>query len=344
VQSTASDIYSLGLILFELCTGSKVFDGLSEANIVVKIHDEELDFSQVSKRLYSEVLKEFIRKLSAVDVADRFKSAAEALKYLEASAKNTAVNQDGLLAKELEILKGTALDKTRTVLSATKPKKKNFKKYIGYALGVFAATSGVAALFLSKGRDKNLEIRVLIDGKSLELKQVSEGPDRIKVGGELGYYTHPLACESAAIKLLALPSLIFDVEVEKKLALFAMPHTPESFLAMQIQNFSNQEKAYQSLKKNCGYSKMFSLASKMYEDLREKVPQFANLKYSSFSNLRHQIEPNVLFSERKYNDLFPIEGNDEFAIERKRVQERVQLIKQFTVKSATGFNIFKFIF
>jgi serine/threonine protein kinase len=72
-----SDIFSLGTVLFEVCTGRQLFTGDSDFTIMKKIASGDIDFSPLEKMKLPEAFSAILRKALQKDPANRYKSANE---------------------------------------------------------------------------------------------------------------------------------------------------------------------------------------------------------------------------------------------------------------------------
>lgn len=341
VHSVKSDLYALGLILYELCLGVKVFDGVSEAQIMSQIQNSTLNYDVLVTRGYSIGLKDFIWPLVAPKVADRFISASAALKALTERAMPSAGNAEGIVSLELQKLKTAGVEKTKTYVSPLK-KKPNVsnRKWLLFSFSSLLLIGGVAArgLFSSSGRGQ-IQIKVVSEGKELELAPSIDAHEKQTVGGETGFYMAPTGCLYGATSILNFPSLLLDVEIETKLKSLNMNQSPDSFLALENQTFANLETFYELLKKNCGHNESFNVSAVMYEDLRVKTHLASRESFTSYMNLRHYLEPKVLFTEKKWGDLFKARSEIITPEKYARLEQQLKLLKIFDVKIIAGFSI-----
>jgi serine/threonine protein kinase len=72
-----SDIFSLGTVLFEVCTGRQLFTGDSDFTIMKKIASGDIDFSPLEEMKLPEAFSAILRKALQKDPANRYKSANE---------------------------------------------------------------------------------------------------------------------------------------------------------------------------------------------------------------------------------------------------------------------------
>src|SRR5699024_12132276 len=72
-----SDIYALGIILYELLTGSVPFDGESAVTIALKHFQDELPSIKALDPAIPQALENVVLKATAKEPADRYKTAEE---------------------------------------------------------------------------------------------------------------------------------------------------------------------------------------------------------------------------------------------------------------------------
>ncbi len=72
-----SDIFSLGTVLFEVCTGKELFTGDSDFTIMKKIASGDIDFTPLENMNLPEGFSAILRKALQKDPANRYKSANE---------------------------------------------------------------------------------------------------------------------------------------------------------------------------------------------------------------------------------------------------------------------------
>ncbi|MCI0698471.1 protein kinase [candidate division KSB1 bacterium] len=86
-----SDIFSLGVVLYELVSGSRPFEGMSNATILAKIIHEAPEPMPLISGHVSPALQELVNRCLAKDASERFQSAVELLQALhELAAPQTA--------------------------------------------------------------------------------------------------------------------------------------------------------------------------------------------------------------------------------------------------------------
>lgn len=72
-----SDLFSCGLILFELLAGEKAFDGKDDMEILSKVKSVSIDFKLLKKRGISKEVMEIVKKILVRSPDKRYRAAAE---------------------------------------------------------------------------------------------------------------------------------------------------------------------------------------------------------------------------------------------------------------------------
>ncbi|MCI0698470.1 protein kinase [candidate division KSB1 bacterium] len=88
-----SDIFSLGVVLYELATGNHPFEGTSNVTILAKIIHEAPELMPLISGHVSPALQELVNRCLAKDPGDRFQSAAELLQALNSLAAPKAISE-----------------------------------------------------------------------------------------------------------------------------------------------------------------------------------------------------------------------------------------------------------
>lgn len=340
-HSIKSDIYALGLILYELCLCVKVFDGLSEVQIISQIQSSELNIDLLTSRSYSDDLRNFIASLAAPNFSNRYLDAGVALNNLGKNTNLSTRDADDIVSLELKKLKSAVIEKTKTIAFPIRKKKISLAtNRLTIGLVSFLLLSVVIAYgYYWSAANDHIQIRVISEGKEVVLAPAESSEGHQIVGGETGFNMAPHACLYAATTILSFPSLIFDSDIENKLRKLNMNYTPNSFLTFVSKSFTNQAKFYELLKINCGHNETFKLSASMYEDLGEKVLSASKENFDSFQDLKRYLEPKVLFTEAKWNDLFKATSEYLNPQQLARLEQQLKSVKLFNIKSIAGFSI-----
>lgn len=82
--SERSDIYCMGIILYEMLTGFSPFEGKTVFEVLEKIKDHQITYPESLDQLLPEALKRFIEKLMHKDESERYQDIDTILKDLDA--------------------------------------------------------------------------------------------------------------------------------------------------------------------------------------------------------------------------------------------------------------------
>jgi serine/threonine protein kinase/5-hydroxyisourate hydrolase-like protein (transthyretin family) len=101
-----SDIYSLAVVFYELMTGTRLFQGKSEAEIIEQIRHEKTDLHVLREIQVPETLQHIISRALQHDIGQRYQSAnqmyLDLAQYLMVSSKTIELSEElGALVKEL---------------------------------------------------------------------------------------------------------------------------------------------------------------------------------------------------------------------------------------------------
>ncbi len=342
-HSIRSDLYALGLILYELSICAKVFDGVSEAQIMFQIQNSNLNFESLNQRGYSDDLNKFIELLAAKEANGRPLDATEALAFMQGRLSTSGAVSEDVLIQEIEKLKMISIEKTKTLFSQVKIKPKQSIR--PWSVNVLISAIVLVIIFVigtnySKFKKaEQIVIKVISEGREIELSSPVESEGLHTVGADTGYSMDMSSCLFSTSKLLSFPSLLFDGDVESKLKSFNMNHTPNFFLSAVNQNFKNTDNFFEILKKNCNHNETFKLASTMYEDFRNKTQLATKESFADFKSLREYLEPKVLFTEKKWENVFKASSEYLSANEKIRLEQQLESLKVFDIKILTGFNV-----
>ncbi|WP_241152361.1 Stk1 family PASTA domain-containing Ser/Thr kinase [Vaginisenegalia massiliensis] len=92
--TTKSDIYALGVVLFELITGSVPFDGESAVSVALKHFQESFPRIKTKMEYVPQALENVVLKATAKDPKDRYKTVQEMLNDLSTSLNPNRMNEE----------------------------------------------------------------------------------------------------------------------------------------------------------------------------------------------------------------------------------------------------------
>jgi serine/threonine protein kinase len=341
-HSAKTDLYSLGLILFELALAVKIYDSINEAQIVAQKQRSDLDFLQLAKKGYSSAFLGFIQNLCAKIPEQRFESATRALAESTVYLKSNSAEE--LVKASIEELRQSEIDHTKTVLLSLKQPVSEIQSFKSKSKWIVLGTVilgiiGVAIALNLKQGFKKIEIRVLSAGHEVTLKSSQSEGTLTKVGGETGFYLDPYACALAGPTILTYPTTVFFDDIESLLKALNTVHTPKTFLFSIEQFFKNQDHSLELIKKNCKQSESFTLAAALYEDLEKNISILDGEDFKNFADIKKRLSSRVLFSDAKMKALQ--EAKNDFLTRQKQdfLARQLASIKIFDTKAVAGFSI-----
>lgn len=161
-----SDIYSLGIVMYEMMTGRLPYEGKSDVEIAVKHMNTQAIPPHFIVPDIPEELERICLKAMATDINDRYQSAGELLGELEKFRKH--------LAEAKLDVSSQGIDMENIEVEETGNRRKKSKKKRKFALG-----SGVIAVLI-------LIILVLVFVNGYFIKDLFSTPDKVEVANFVG--------------------------------------------------------------------------------------------------------------------------------------------------------------
>lgn len=127
-----SDIYSLGIVFFELITGQVPYTGDSAVSIALKHFKEPLPDIRKYVPNVPQSIVNIITKATAKDVNERYENVALMLKDLNECLKPNHLHDDAV------VLSKNKMDKYEDIVSKSVPNKAKYKKKKKFDIGIFS--------------------------------------------------------------------------------------------------------------------------------------------------------------------------------------------------------------
>ncbi|WP_035053298.1 Stk1 family PASTA domain-containing Ser/Thr kinase [Carnobacterium pleistocenium] len=172
MATNQSDIYSLGIILYELLTGNVPFEGESAVSIALKHFQESLPSVKDFDHRIPQSLENVVLKATAKETIDRYRSVQEMASDLETSLSPQRIKESKFTPASLmektkilepivpiaptAIVKEKELDlKNKEIDKEVEPKKKKKRKimWLGLLLLLLIITGGMVAFALTAPKD-----------------------------------------------------------------------------------------------------------------------------------------------------------------------------------------------
>lgn len=278
MATNQSDIYAVGIILYEMLTGNVPFDGESAVTIALKHFQEEIPSVKMFDPGIPQSLENVVRHATAKDPSDRYKTANEMAEDLYTSLSASRLNEPAweptALLGETKVLTPIPEDiaepeETTPVevpediaddILAEQPPKKNRKKlWIGLAIAALIALAiGGLAFAMSGGKD--VEVPDVTNETKAAASQVLQSAG-LKVDSETKKIPDDKIEEGKVVK--TDPEAKSSVKKGRSVTLYISSGTEK----IEMADYTNEsyESAVEALKK-LGFSEDQITTKKEYSD------------------------------------------------------------------------------
>lgn len=167
-----SDIFSFGVVIFEMLTGKMPFRGEHEAAVMYSIMNEEPESLVKHRPDLSPEIDRIIRRALEKDPEDRYQSTADMMSEVRREAKKS-----GRVTRPIAALNSDPTPPSRSISSPKEPRKRNV---LAILIGILGLTGAVAGgLYLFNDRQESIDSLAVLPfenvGGGQELEYLSDG-------------------------------------------------------------------------------------------------------------------------------------------------------------------------
>ena len=161
--TASTDIYSLGIVMYEMLTGVKPYSGRNPSEVLMKINTNEILPVRAFEQSIPEMFEKIVSKAMSPDENTRFSTASDLLNALNAFTQKVMAPRNSKNAKNSALKRSDEYDedapREMPAIEVSKriklPSKKDYLKSltrsnrIAFSLGVFLIMAAVIASFMS---------------------------------------------------------------------------------------------------------------------------------------------------------------------------------------------------